>query len=174
MDILFWILAFVAVFAALSVVLQPKPMTSALFLVVTMLALALLFLMLHAYLLAALQVIVYAGAVVVLFLFVIMTLNLRAVQERFNRAYVAVAVALTLAFVAGLFYVFGFFFSLPEHHRLPVVKGQFAPDQMASAMGLHMLSKTMFTEYLYAFELVGVLLLVAMVGVVVMAKRGKR
>src|SRR5580765_6154989 len=76
----FWAgaVGFVAILSALLVVLHPNPMVSVLFLILNLLCVALFYLMLHAQLLAALQIIVYAGAIMVLFVFVIMLLNLRS------------------------------------------------------------------------------------------------
>lgn len=165
LNLLFWILAFVVIAAALSVVMQKNPMTSALCLVVTMLGLAVLFLMLQAYLLAALQVMVYAGAVMVLFLFVIMLLDSRRDTERFNPYYVATAAVVALAMLGGLFYA-------RDAHRIPPAERLgLEMDQATGVTGLRLFSTTMFTTYAYPLELAGLLLLAAMVGLVVLAKR---
>src|SRR5438270_3264468 len=84
-DILFYIFSFLTLLCGLLVVANPfsrNPVTSAMFLVLTIASLAGLFVLLHAFFLAAVQVLVYAGAVMVLFLFVIMLLDVRAVQRR--------------------------------------------------------------------------------------------
>src|SRR5271165_4000781 len=78
--IVFWILALIAVFSALMVITNPNPVRSALFLVVTFICVAVFYVTLSAQFIAAVQIIVYAGAIMVLFLFVIMLLNLGTPQ----------------------------------------------------------------------------------------------
>lgn len=161
--ILFWNVAFALIFSSLSVVMMENPLHSALFLVTAMLLTAVLFLMMHAVFLAVLQVIVYAGAVVVLFLFVIMLLQLDKFQEKFSIFYTGLASFLSLGFLAGLFLTSS---KNEMHHAASSIPS----DMVASDMGLMKLSEKLFQEYLYPFELISVLLLVAMIGVVVMAR----
>ena len=78
--LLFWLLAVIALIAAVSMIIQRNPVHSALFLIITLLSLAGLFLLLSAHFLAVIQVIVYAGAIMVLFLFVIMLLDIRRIE----------------------------------------------------------------------------------------------
>jgi NADH-quinone oxidoreductase subunit J len=158
-------MAALLVASALSVVLQPSPIRSALSLVVTLFLLAVVFLFLDAQLVAALQVIVYAGAVMVLFLFVIMLLNLQ--EDR--PAMASLGVRASAGFVASLF-------------LLALVRFFVGGSAAAGASGMgagvaadfgstEALATQLFTRYLLAFEVTGLLLLVAIVGAVVLAKR---
>src|SRR5688572_15933697 len=106
-DILFYIFASLAVLSGLLVVANPfsrNPVTSAMFLVLTIIWLAGLFVLLHAFFLAAVQVLVYAGAVIVLFLFVIMLLDLK---EETRRHYRKVSLLLGVLAVGSLGFIFG-------------------------------------------------------------------
>jgi len=159
---LFYIFAALTLVSGLMVIANPftrNPVTSAMFLVATIGSLAGLFVMLHAFFLAAVQVLVYAGAVMVLFLFVIMLLDLRAEERRkFNRFGIGAGVI----GIASLGYVFmSTIWSTHHGERVnPTLEGATVP-----------LGKTLFTSYLLPFEIVSVLLLVAMVGVILLSKR---
>jgi NADH-quinone oxidoreductase subunit J len=166
--VLFFILAALLVASALSVVLQPSPVRSALSLVVTLFVLAVTFLLLDAQLIAALQVIVYAGAIVVLFLFVIMLLNL---QEE-PRAMARVGAQCAAVLLGSLFLLAVVRFAVAP---LPPPASA-ATAGMAAAVppgfgSVATLANLLFTRYLLAFEITSVLLLVAIIGAVVLAKR---
>jgi NADH-quinone oxidoreductase subunit J len=161
-DFLFYIFAFLTLLFGFLVVLNPfsqNPVTSAMFLVLTIAALAGLFVLLHAFFLAAVQVLVYAGAVMVLFLFVIMLLDLRAEERRRIRV---VGVVLGLISVGAIIAIF--FQSLVTS---PVIR-QNSPSLEGSTIPLGTL---LFTKYVLPFEIVSVLLLVAMVGVILLSKK---
>ena len=163
--ILFLVLAFLLVVCALSVILQPSPIRSGLSLVVTLFLLAAVFLFLDAYLLAALQVIVYAGAIMVLFLFVIMLLNLqgdRQVMVQRGARYAAAGLTSIFVLAASTFF---FRDHVDNTHR------GFDQSVDASFGSTEEIARRLFTDYLFAFEITGVLLLVAVVGAVVMAKQ---
>lgn len=159
----FYILAAASIGAASAVVLLPNPVHSALALVVSLLCVAVSFAALEAHLIAALQIIVYAGAVMVLFLFVIMLLNLQAdpgAKQRPLAVVVGVAAALAIAGALGS------------------VMWRWAGDDGGVGPGLaddfgttEALARVLFTEHVVAFELTSVLLLVAVVGAVVLARR---
>jgi NADH-quinone oxidoreductase subunit J len=139
MQILFFILGAVALISGVLVVFQTHPLRSALWLIVNFFAVAGIYLLAHAEFIAAIQVIVYAGAVMVLFLFVIMLLNLREPE------------------------------ATPKQPRL----GQklLAAKPMVSGLGnTESIARSLFTDYLLPFEVTSVLLLVAIVGAVVLAK----
>jgi NADH-quinone oxidoreductase subunit J len=162
-DALFYIFAALTLGCGFLVVANPfsrNPVTSAMFLVLTIASLAGLFVLLHAFFLAAVQVLVYAGAVMVLFLFVIMLLDLKAEERRRARV---------LGVVGGLVAVGAilciFFQSLAEATPLP------AGQNPTIEGGTVPLGKLLFTQYLLPFEIVSVLLLVAMVGVVLLSKK---
>lgn len=161
-DILFYVFAFLTLVFGFLVVLNPfsqNPVTSAMFLVLTIASLAGLFVLLNAFFLAAVQVLVYAGAVMVLFLFVIMLLDLR-VEER--RKIKKTAVVLGLVSVGAILFLF---LQNLVHTPLPVEN---AP---ALEGGTVPLGFKLFREYLLPFEIVSVILLVAMVGVVLLSKK---
>jgi NADH-quinone oxidoreductase subunit J len=164
---LFFILAALLIASALSVILQPSPIRSALSLVVTLFLLAVTFLLLDAQLIAALQVIVYAGAIVVLFLFVIMLLNL---QEE-PRAMAVFGTQCAAVLLGSLFLLAVVRFAL-----VPMQPTAAAAAGMAAAVppgfgNVATLASLLFTRYLLAFEITSVLLLVAVIGAVVLAKR---
>ncbi|HOW65955.1 MAG TPA: NADH-quinone oxidoreductase subunit J [Candidatus Paceibacterota bacterium] len=162
-DLLFYLLAGLAVVSGFLVVLNPlsrSPVTSAMFLVATMVCLAGLFLLLHAYFLAAVQILIYAGAVMVLFLFVIMMLDLKEEQrQRFSRWRVPLAVGAALFFLAGLAGPLGRAKALSAATGT-AVEGHTAP-----------LGQLLLSTYVLPFEVVSAILLVAMVGVVLLSKK---
>jgi len=171
-EILFYILAAMALGGGFGVVLHRSPVGSLLFMVGTLAALAGIFVLLEAHFLAAIQVIVYAGAIMVLFLFVIMLLNLGHEYQADLRRGVG-------AFSA--FAVVGVFFGVlarqvgtaqenPIHQYFPGPEGM---DRLLAEQGIvGAIARPLFTDYVVAFELVGILLLVALVGSVALAKRG--
>lgn len=162
--ILFFIFAAVCVAGALNFLLQRHPVNSALSLIVVMGSLALLFLLLGAEFVAAVQVIVYAGAVMVLFVFVIMLLN--AGEEEKTRGN---KVALTLG-VPGLiaFFLMICWALSTAHSQLGQVHiGDFyVPTQ---DLGI-----ALFREFLLPFEVTSVLVLIAIMGAVVLARRERQ
>lgn len=161
--ILFWFFAALMLAFAVSVVVNRNPVASALSLVVSFLCLAALFIGLDAFLIGVLQVLVYAGAVMVLFLFIIMLLDLKAEQRRkFNYAAVAGGGAVALAFVVQLWLVLQQF-----------TQGkQGFPELGASRVDdVREIGMTMFTTHNLSIQIVGVLILVATVGVVILSKR---
>ena len=165
-SVVFFAAAILAVAGAAGVVLQRNPFYSVLSLVVHLLALATLFLLLNAEFLAAAQVIVYAGAVMVLFLFVIMLLDLREEERRRIRNWTGKVLIGTALFSVAviLWFVFGSMKSSPlDRNPVPGIEGATLP-----------LGKLLFTQYLLPFEIVSVLLLVAMVGVVLLSKKDLR
>jgi NADH-quinone oxidoreductase subunit J len=164
-QLIFLFLAAVAVFAAFNVILQRNPIYSALALIVTMCALAGTFLLLDAQFVAAMQVIVYAGAVMVLFVFVIMLLNVRTEEARQDRVKYLKLVT-PLLFVALLGEVFFVARSVTT-----------APPPLVTKAGEHPygtienIGEAMFSNYLFPFEATSVLILMAMVGALVLARK---
>jgi NADH-quinone oxidoreductase subunit J len=161
--VLFWLFAvLMLVFGAL-VVLNRNPVASALSLVVSFLCLAALFVGLDAYFIAVIQVLVYAGAVMVLFLFIIMLLDLKAEKRRkINPAAYVGGGLVALAFVAELLLVLDRF--TIGRRAFPAL-GADAPDDVRN------IGMTLFTTHNLPFQVVGVLILVATIGVVVLSKR---
>lgn len=159
---LFWILALLTVAGALTTVLHRNPVYSALALVFTLFQVAIIFLALDAYLVAFLQVIVYAGAIVVLFLFVIMLLALEPEEPLVGQVPLRAA-------AAGLTAIL-----LAELGALALMDGGAggAAGSMPDGFGeTASVATRLFSAHLLPFELTSVLLLVAVVGAVVMARR---
>jgi NADH-quinone oxidoreductase subunit J len=162
-DILFYLFAFLTLLCGVLVVANPfsrNPVTSAMFLVLTIVSMAGLFVLLHAFFLAAVQVLVYAGAVMVLFLFVLMMLDLKEEERRKVKL---------LGFVAGLVSV-GAIVGLFVQSLLVTQPGRDLPAPTVEG-GTRELGKMLFTHYLLPFEIVSLLLLVAMVGVILLSKK---
>ena len=159
----FAILASVAVIGALGVVLLRQPIHAALSLVGTLLTLAVLFVTLQAHFLAAIQVIVYGGAIMVLFLFVIMLLNIeherKEVQPWLRWAAYGVGLAAAVGLIVG---------AMLDPRQMPdpaVVR--------ETLQGGHprLIAEVLYGEFMLAFQLVGVLLLTGMVGAVALVQR---
>jgi len=181
-EIVFYVLAAGAVLSALLCITQKNPVPAALWLVSTMFALAGIYVLLHAQFIAAMQVLVYAGAVMVLFLFVIMLLNLGRPESDLKRGpAVLVAVVLAAGLVAALLAVRdtstvtlavqvgrGGPASSPNA-LLPGGGAVESPASFANAIGA--VARPMFEVYLIPFEITSILLLAAAVGAVVLAKR---
>jgi NADH-quinone oxidoreductase subunit J len=158
----FYLFGLIAIAAAITFVTRKSPVAAALWLVVTMFCLAALFIMLDAQFIGAIQVLVYAGAIMVVFLFVVMLLNLGHPAEiadmRGTGARLA-AGAVGLALLAEVL-VLG-------RQRLPAAR----PELPSGANIVNPVAAPLFRDYLLAFEVTSVLLLVAIVGAVVIAKR---
>lgn len=160
--LLFWIFALFMLGFGCAVVFNRNPVASALSLVVSFLGLAALYIMLDAYFIGTIQILVYAGAVMVLFLFIIMLLDLRAEQRRkFNVLAIVGGIAVTLVFIIQLAIVVD---------RLAFGKLPF-PVVTAEIDDVRSVGATLFTSYNLPFQVIGALLLVATIGVVVLSKR---
>jgi NADH-quinone oxidoreductase subunit J len=158
----FYLFGLLAVASALTFVTRKSPVAAALWLVNTLFCVAALYIMLDAQFIGAIQVLVYAGAIMVVFLFVVMLLNLGHPSEiadmRGNWGKIA-AGAVGLALVAQLFVIL--------RQQLPR-----APRAVPEVPGvIHGIAEPLFREYLLAFEITSILLLVAIVGAVILAKR---
>ncbi len=161
MQTLFFILGALALISGGLVVFQKHPLRSALWLIVNFFAVAGIYLLANAEFIAAIQVIVYAGAIMVLFLFVIMLLNIREPEAEAKIPFIGQKLAgIILAGFTGLILIYG------------VTKAVLATGKEA-APGLgntESIARSLFTDYLLPFEVTSVLLLVAIVGAVVLAK----
>ncbi len=163
-QIIFYFFATLAVISAALVVTRRNVVQSAIFLITALLATAGIFLQLHAEFLFIVQVILYAGGIMVLFIFVIMLVNVDLSMHRsqFNRQWwlglllsLVVGAQLTMAIAVG-------------RSGLPL--GEPAPAKMLEP-STQLVGKVLFSEYMLPFEIASVLLLVAMIGAVVMAKK---
>jgi NADH-quinone oxidoreductase subunit J len=161
MQMLFFILAAVALVSGALVVFQRHPLRSALWLIVNFFAAAGIYLLAHAEFIAAIQIIVYAGAIMVLFLFVIMLLNLRLPEAESRVPHLTQKVlGIFMAFATGGLLVYGF----------SVVKMPAAKELTPGLGNTESIAQSLFTTYLLPFEVTSILLLVAIVGAVVLAK----
>jgi NADH-quinone oxidoreductase subunit J len=158
--ILFLMFAVIAVVCAINVVVQTHPISSALSLVGVMGSLAVLYLLLGAEFIAAAQVIVYAGAVMVLFVFVIMLLNAGA-ETRKGRSYLIPGAPLLVVFLALLAYFVQRIFPAATVVRFGGFSGG-GPRDIGNAL---------FTTYLLPFEVTSLLILIAIVGAIVLARK---
>ena len=159
---LFWLFSGMTLIFGFLVIANPfsrNPVTSAMFLVLAIASLAGLFVLLRAFFLAAVQVLVYAGAVMVLFLFVIMLLDLKAEERRKIKSFGIVAGLVSVGAILAIF------FKSLSSSRLG---GGQSPALQGDTISL---GKLLFTAYALPFEIVSVLLLVAMVGVVLLSKK---
>lgn len=167
--VLFLAFAALAVVGAFNVILQRNPIYSAIALIVVLVALAVLFLTLYAQFLAAVQIIVYAGAIMVLFVFTIMLLNVRA-EESINdkQKYLQwLAVPLFGALLAEVFFVIRYIGNVPA--VLPSPNDVDKPEQVLGTV--ESIAQGMFSQYVLPFEATSVLLLMAIVGALLLAKR---
>jgi NADH-quinone oxidoreductase subunit J len=161
-EALFYLFAFLTLVFACLVIANPfslNPVTSAMFLVLTIVSLAGLFVLLHAYFLAAVQVLVYAGAVMVLFLFVIMLLDVKAEERRKIKLFGLVGGVISVGTILCIF--------LRSLLKAPLG----AETSPAITGSTYSLGQLLFQNYLLPFEIVSILLLVAMVGVILLSKK---
>jgi NADH-quinone oxidoreductase subunit J len=167
-ELLFWTFAGLAVFGGLMAVTRRNPLNSALWLVLTLFAIAALFVMLDAQFLGILQILVYAGAIMVLFLFVIMLLNLGRGAPLDMKGGMGKLVATLLAGGLGLQLVAVAQAGPPDAIRLP--PGSMEALQRQEGF-VAVVGKSLYGDYLVPFEITSLLLLAAIVGAVVLAKR---
>jgi NADH-quinone oxidoreductase subunit J len=162
--IVFFVCAFLAVLGAVTLILAREPIHSALALILVMASLAMLYLLLGAEFIAAVQVIVYAGAIMVLFVFVIMLLN-AGLEERTDYSKLAKYAGLPLGMFLILF--------LAHWMARSLIGQQIANGSLASstAVSTEALSKMLFREYLFPFEATSILILIAILGALVLAKK---
>ena len=165
--VVFWIFAGLALGSAVLCVTRRSPVASALWLVVTMFALAVLFVVLDAQFIAVLQVLVYAGAVMVLFLFVIMLLNLGRGAGQDRKGVVGLTVGAVLAGI--LFVQLRFLWDAAPPALIQVPNAMAQLQQQHGMVGS--VAGPLYDAYLVPFEITSVLLLAAVVGAVVLAKR---
>jgi len=161
-DILFYVFAAMTLLCGVLVIANPfsrNPVTSAMCLVLTIISMAGLFVLLHAFFLAAVQILVYAGAVIVLFLFVIMLLDLKAEERRRIKFF---GVATGLISVGAILVIF------LKSLRATPLGGSPSPSIEGDTAAL---GKLLFSQYVLPFEVVSVLLLVAMIGVILLSKK---
>ena len=161
--ILFWCFSLLMLVFGAAVVLNRNPVASALSLVISFLGLAALFMSLNAFFVGIIQILVYAGAVMVLFLFIIMLLDLRAEKLRkINWPAVAGGLVVALIFLVQVLSVIG---------RFQPARQPFPPLSTSAIDDVRGIGLRLFDAYNLPFQIIGVLVLVATVGVVVLSKR---
>jgi NADH-quinone oxidoreductase subunit J len=159
-DTLFWFFSIAMLLCGLLVIVNRNPVTSALFLVALFVFMAGLFVLLGAFFLAAIQILVYAGAVMVLFLFVIMLLDIKASERKKFRV---------LAVCGGAVVAGALVWELGIILRQPIAALNAGKSELSG--GLEAVVKPLFTNYMLPFEVTALILLVAMVGVVLLSKK---
>ena len=148
------------------VVINRNPIASALCLVVSFLGLAVLFVLLSAFFIGVIQVLVYAGAVMVLFLFIIMLLDLRAEKiRRINWLAFVGGALVSISLLIEIFSVIG---------STRIAKQRFPPLGSPTADDVYNVGRVLFDNYNLPFQVIGVLILVATIGVIVLSKRELR
>jgi NADH-quinone oxidoreductase subunit J len=178
----FWFFAGAAVLSASLCILQRNPVNAALWLVSTMFSLAAIYVLLGAQFIAAIQVLVYAGAVMVLFLFVIMLLNLGHAASDIRGPSMIAATVVIAGLLAGELFVLARY--SPRRLAAELAQaGQFSDPRVVFAAGdiarheaqangvVGAIAAPLFQTYLVPFEITSILLLVAIIGAVVLAKR---
>ncbi|HZR29368.1 MAG TPA: NADH-quinone oxidoreductase subunit J [Terriglobales bacterium] len=162
--ILFFIFAAVCIAGAINLLAQSHPINSALSLIVVMGSLAVLYLLLGAEFVAAIQIIIYAGAVMVLFIFVIMLLN-AGVEEHSGKSYVAWFIGIPSVTVLVGLAVYSLV--LYQEKSAPAI----GPDPLLGSV--QEIAHLLFGKFLLPFEVTSVLILIAIMGAVVLARRGE-
>ena len=159
--VLFYVFAFFTVFCAVATVLNRNAVNSAMAFLLSLTGAAALIILLDAFLLAVVMVLVYAGAVVALFLFIIMLLDMGGERRPFTRPTMVAGV------VAGALLILGLVSFAREAKGLPIVE----VDVVPVGATLRGYAELLFTTYLLPVQIVGFLLLVAMLGVIVLSKK---
>jgi len=162
--VIFFGLAAVAVWTAACMLLSRNAVYSALFLVLNFMTVAVFFLLLQAAFIALMQVTVYAGAIMVLFLFVIMLLGAERTESRPSRPWQAPVAVATTVLLLGLMALA--LLQAPASSGVPAVTAAFGSPAAVGEM--------LFGDYILPFEVTSLLLLVAMVGAIVLTRRQKR
>ncbi len=164
--IVFFACALLAVAGGILLILAREPIHSALSVILVMMSLAILFLLLGAEFIAAVQIIVYAGAIMVLFVFVIMLLNAGS-EERTNFSHIAKFVGVPLAFFLLLLGLAHWLFHSPVGAAIANGPGSVdVPDTTTRA-----LSMLLFRQYLFPFEATSILILIAILGALILARK---
>lgn len=163
-QVIFYILAFIAIVSSLFMITRNNPVHSALWMLLTFFAVAGIFVQLDAEFVAAIQVLVYAGAILVLYLFVVMLLNPK------SHGFIKIPFRYAIGVVAAVVIVFQVLMTLKSSEVIGRL-GWVTP-QLAQELGnVKMFGKELFTTYLVPFEIASILLLVAMIGAIVLAKK---
>ena len=164
---IFYIFAGLSIFGALGVLFLKNPIHCALSLVGTFFCLGSIYVMLNAEFVAVIQVLIYAGAIMVLFLFVLMLLSSRDTDMSSNKLTVGKILAVLLSL--GLLFQIAFIFTGDKLNL--GTKGEYPIEVVEEIGSIALIGRLLFTEYILSFEIIAILLLVAVIGAVVIAKR---
>jgi NADH-quinone oxidoreductase subunit J len=157
-------MAFIALIASLLVITRKNPIHSALFLVLNFLCVAVLYLLLYSQFIAIVQVIVYAGAIVMLIVFVIMLLDL----EEELRSGLRILYSKVIGGLLAILFLLGIVYSVVA--TSPTGKtGSYTPEKMSA--NVKAVGEVLFTQYLFPFEIISVLLVAAIIGAVILSKK---
>ncbi|CAG0937816.1 NADH-quinone oxidoreductase subunit J [Candidatus Brocadiaceae bacterium] len=163
---LFYIVATITVVSGVYLIFEKNPVFGALYLIQTMVSIAVLYILLEAQFVAAVQIIVYAGAIMVLFLFVIMLLNLDIKEEAKNalpfQRIPAILMGIALFTVIGI---------VIKSKLMQGKHDQYTTAYVNSMGNTKLIGNLLFTEYLLPFEITSILLFVAAIGAIMLAKR---
>jgi len=160
----FYILAFVAIISSLFMITRENPVHSALWMLLTFFAVAGIFVQLNAEFIAAVQVLVYAGAILVLYLFVVMLLNPK------SKGFIRIPFRYALGIVAA-FVVFTQILITLQSANVIGKSGPYTAEVLEKYGNVKVFGYELFNNYLVPFEVVSVMLLVAMIGAIVLAKK---
>lgn len=162
LQLVYFLLAFITLASAIAVVVIPNPVFSALSLAVCMIGIAGLFFTLEAYFISVVQLIIYAGAVVVMFVMILMIFDLQEEKRAFLRGTFTTMLKISGAALLLAALVVAIFASIPHSPLIEI-----NTEAIIAAKGLAL---QLFTKYVFVFEVIGVLLLVVLVGAIAIAK----
>ena len=162
--LIFLSMAITAIIASLLMVTRKNPIHSALFLILNLICVAVLYILLYSQFIAIIQVIVYAGAIVMLIIFVIMLLDL----EEELRSRLKISYSKVIGGILAFLFFIGLGYSLIAKSISGKV-GPFTPDKLSS--NVKTFGEILFTQYLFPFEVISILLVVAIIGAVVLSKK---
>ncbi len=162
----FYIFAGIAVLLAIAMLTMDNPVYSAIFMVLTFFCISVIYITLEAEFIAAIQVLVYTGAIMVLFLFVIMLLNLGRGSDLVERSgpmkYISILLAFAILIQIG--FAVKVTFSLGE-------KGMYPIEKVRQLGNTETIASLLFSQYLYPFEIASILLLIGMIGAIIISKK---
>ena len=167
----FYFFSFLVISSSVLVIFSNNAVHSVLFLIFTFFNSAILFILMNAEFLAMTIVIVYVGAIAVLFLFVVMMLNIAesAIKEGFLK-YFPFGLILIAIFISELFLVFNFdSFKIPENIKIDMNEGSLLEESNTKLIGLYL-----YTDYFIIFQISGFILLLAMIGAIVLAQNEEK
>lgn len=163
----FIITALTAIFAAVMVITRRNPIHSAMFLVLNFLCIAVLYLLLNSQFIAIVQVMIYAGAIMMLVIFVIMLLSVEEEErQRLMRLSPAQVMGLVLVLILFAQLIYGVAVAV-----LPGDLGEFSPERIAQLGDIKAVAGLLFTRFLFPFEVASILLLVGIIGAVILSKK---